>query len=119
MIGHNHHKKKEYEKAEDVLSEALTAALENNNKEYVVLAYNSMYNVFLDKGHFIEAEECIRKCADILEALGDMEKLACCYTQMGEFYKKIYRSKESIYFFKKAMECIVQSKRNKGLNTMQ
>lgn len=95
-IAYSHIIKKDYDKAFKAVNEALNISIKIGNRQYEALSYYQLYRAFNQKGDYIKAEESIRRCADILESIGEKKRLADCYIEMGEFYKAINREKEAI-----------------------
>lgn len=103
-IARNHIIRKDFDKAFDIINEALNLSIKLNNRQYEAMAYELLYSAYNEKGEYIKAEESIRRCSDILESNSDYRELACCCMEMGEFYRRINREKEAVEFISKSIE---------------
>ncbi|KPU44174.1 tetratricopeptide repeat protein [Oxobacter pfennigii] len=103
-ISNNHILKKDFDKALEIINEALNMSIIAGNREYEALAYRHLFKAYIAKGDYIKAEESIRRSADILESIEYNKELAGCYIDMSEFYKRINREKDAVEYIAKAIE---------------
>lgn len=87
----------------DRANEALDMAIKQGNSEYELRAYKQLFSVYREKGDFIKAEESIRRCINIAESAGICDDIGNLYMEIGQFYRKISRINEAVFYLSKAV----------------
>lgn len=107
---------REFDKALLTFEDALNLSMDSENRKLEYFAYYNLFRLFERKGDLLKAEECIRKCVDIMKESDNSKGLAYCCLELGQFYRRINREKEAYFYLK---EALTNYKRTAVLEAMQ
>ncbi|QCK16651.1 ATP-binding protein [Mangrovivirga cuniculi] len=83
-------------------NEALSLAIEYNNKRGQAYAYRNISNIFTLNEHFYSGTEHIQKALKIFNEIGDSTGVADCYISLGHYFKQLKDYKEQNKYHKKS-----------------
>ncbi len=103
-IGIIHNLKGEYDKAIEMLNEALDTFELYGNKQFVGVAHRHIGQVYMAKGKLENAETAFKNALKVAEDIGADGVKARVYSELGKLKSKEENTEKAIYWLSKAAE---------------